>query len=405
MLTRESLLHGSYRVFQKTMWAAQNTVLYFRIPQVTSGTGALLKVPQIIQSLGAGRVLVVTDKTMRQLGLLQPLEDECDKAGIALHIFDETVANPTIDNIEKATQLCLAKDCQAIVLFGGGSAMDCGKAVAARVACPKKTVPQMKGLLKIRRKVMPLIAVPTTAGTGSEATLAAVVTNPETREKYAVNDPALIPEYAVLDPELTRGLPPFLTSTTGMDALTHAVEAYIGHANTELTEKCALNATCRIFTYLERACENGEDLKARSQMQLAALEAGMAFTRAYVGNVHAIAHTLSGFYNVPHGLANAVILPYVLEYYGEKVHPALARLSLAAGFPRQSSQSRQAAAFIREIRKMNQRMGIPDKLEGIRGEDLPLMIARAMQEANPLYPVPVIFTKQDFYNLYRSIQK
>ena len=209
--------------------------------------------------------------------------------------------------------------------------MDCAKVAAARVVRPNKPIPKMRGVLKVMRKLPPFFAVPTTAGTGSETTIAAVVTNPATHEKYAINDPVLRPKYAVLDPELTIGLPPHITSTTGMDALTHAVEAYIGHSNTRDTEQKARLAVKLIFANIEKVYQNGKDIDARGQMLLASYYAGVAFTRAYVGYVHAIAHNLGGLYGIAHGLANAIILPYVLEYYGESAHHRLAELADVAG--------------------------------------------------------------------------
>lgn len=261
----------------------------------------------------------------------------------------------------------------------------------------------MKGILKVRRKLPPLFAIPTTAGTGSETTLAAVISNPETHEKYPINDFVLIPRYAVLDPKLTVGLPKKVTSTTGMDALCHAVEAYIGNSNTKETKAKAINATALIFKYLKRAYDDGSDMEARSNMQIAAFDAGVAFTRAYVGNVHAMAHTLGGQYGVPHGLANAVLLPYLLEFYGEKVYAKLARLADAAGIEGAGNKEK-ALAFIQAIKDMNVYMNIPDNFGGIiKEEDLPVMCKHAYDEANPLYPVPVLMGKDDFAAMYRKV--
>ena len=215
----------------------------------------------------------------------------------------------------------------------------------------------------------------------------------------------LIPHYAVMDPSLTVGLPKHITSTTGMDALTHAVEAYIGSENTRNTKKYAIEATQLIFKYLKRAYDKGDDIEARNNMQRASLLAGMAFTRAYVGYVHAIAHSLGGFYGVPHGLANAVILPHVIEAYGEKAHKKLARLAEAVGITG-NSDSEKATAFIAAIREMNEYMAIPTKIEGkwtIKEEDVPIMIEHALAEANPLYPVPVIWGYDEMYAMYHKI--
>jgi alcohol dehydrogenase len=284
--------------------------------------------------------------------------------------------------------------------------MDCAKGVGARIARPEKMVPQMKGELKIRKKIPPLFAIPTTAGTGSEATVAAVISNNETHEKYAINDMSLIPHYAVLDPMLTINLPPHLTAATGMDALTHAVEAYIGKSNTDETRQCSRDAVKLIFDYLPEAYRNGKNLEARTKMQKAAYLAGVAFTRAYVGYVHAIAHTLGGFYSVPHGLANAIILPHVLEYYGESVYEPLAELADLIKISNSTETiETKAKKFIEAIKFLNKEMDIPSKVSGINEDDLPLMVDRAYHEANPLYPVPKILSKKELLTLYQIIKE
>ena len=273
--------------------------------------------------------------------------------------------------------------------------MDAAKAAAACLAQPDKPLSQLVGLLKVRRRIPPLIAVPTTAGTGSETTIAAVVTGSD-HHKYAISDLCLIPRYAILDPALTVGLPPHITAETGMDALTHAVEAYLSRFyNTKQTRLLAEHAVVTIFTHLERAYRDGTSLPDRAAMLQASLDAGAAFTRASVGNVHAIAHTLGGLYGVSHGLANAVLLPLVLEDYGKAACPCLARLAALVGLKGESEES-LAKAFIAEIRAMNVRMGIPDRFNCIRKEDIPLMATWAAQEANPVYPVPVIYDEARF---------
>jgi len=283
--------------------------------------------------------------------------------------------------------------------------MDLAKGAGARIGNPRKTIPQMRGVLKVPRKIPPLFVVPTTAGTGSETTLAAVITDSRTHEKYALNDPKLIPYYGVLDPTLTVRLPKHITSTTGMDALTHAVEAFIGRSNTRYTEKMALESVRLIYGNLKKAYDDGNDLLARANMQKAAFKAGVAFTRAYVGYVHALAHTLGGFYQVPHGLANAVILPYVLDYFGQKAFRRLAILADAAGIAEpQDSAKTKAQKFIASIRTLNASMNIPEKLPGIiREEDLPQMAQRAFHEGNPLYPVPKFMGISELLSIYRCI--
>lgn len=379
--------------------------LPWRVPEQISGEGSLAKLPAFCKEKGFKNGLLVTDGMLMQLGLTAPLIEGMKKEGLGIVVFDKVVPNPTVTNIEDGLKLYKDNGCDHIIAFGGGSAMDCAKGIGARVARPNKPIPKMKGVLKVLRKLPPLIAIPTTSGTGSEATLAAVISNPETHEKYPINDPVLIPHYAVMDPLLTVGLPKPITSTTGMDALTHAVEAYIGGENTKATKAEAIEATQLIFKYLKRAYDNGEDLEARNKMQKASLLAGMAFTRAYVGYVHAMAHTLGGFYGVPHGLANSIILPYVLDAYGEKAHKKLAQLADAVGI-KGKDDAEKAKAFIQEIRDMNAYMEIPSKIEGkwtIKEEDIPTMIKRALKEANPLYPVPKLMGYEEIEALFRQI--
>lgn len=392
------------RTFQESMKLGMK-FMNWRKPELLEGENSLLRLPDLIKSLHFQKILIVTDEGIAKLQLMDPLLEQLKVKGIQYVIYDKTVPNPTFTNIEEALQLYNTEGCEALVAFGGGSPMDCAKAVAAKIARPKKEIAQLKGLFKVRKEIPTLFAVPTTAGTGSEGTVAAVVSNSETHEKFAINDPVLIPHYAVLDPLLTVNLPKHITSTTGMDALTHAVEAYIGRSNTEETRKYCREAVKLIFKYLYRAFEDGADLEARKQMQRASYLAGLAFTRAYVGNVHAIAHTLGGFYQIPHGLANAVILPHVLRFYGESSAKPLAELANLVGIGQfGDSEEKKALLFIEAIEELNTKMGFPAKLEGIVNRDIPLMAERALKEANPLYPVPKIMTKDEMFYLYQVIQ-
>lgn len=282
--------------------------------------------------------------------------------------------------------------------------MDCAKAVGARVAKPKQSLARMKGILKVHKKLPLLIAIPTTAGTGSETTLAAVITDADTRHKYAINDFPLIPRYAVLDPKVTISLPPSITATTGMDALTHAVEAFIGNSTTYGTRKNALMAVQLIFENIDTVYNDGKNVSARRNMLHASFYAGCAFTKSYVGYVHAVAHSLGGEYNVPHGLANAVILPFVLEAYGESIHKKLHKLAVAAGISKADTPvSESAAAFIQAIKDMKQRFHIGDHIPEIQDVDIPKLAHYADKEANPLYPVPVLMDKRELEQFYYQL--
>lgn len=380
--------------------------LVWRSPELLEGENSLHKLPALIKRKGIKNVLIVTDKGITNLGLMDDMLQGLNSAGTNYVVYDGTVPNPTIENIEEALALYRANGCEGIIAFGGGSPMDCAKGVAACIARPQKKISQMKGQLKVRKEIPPLIAIPTTSGTGSEATIVAVISNSQTHEKYAINDTVLIPHDAVLDPLLTVKLPPHITSTTGMDALTHAVEAYIGRSNTKETRQNSIEATKLIFANLYEAYANGKNVTARKNMQKASYLAGKAFTRAYVGYVHAIAHTLGGFYNFPHGLANAIILPYVLEYYGHSAHKPLAELADIVGITEASDrQEIKAKKFIEAVKQLNESMDIPNKVSGIVDKDIPVMVERALKEANPLYPVPKILNKDDLLTLYYLIKE
>ncbi len=372
-------------------------------PYLLEGEGAVLRLPEFIKEKGVKKVLVVTDKGLMGLHLLDPMFEKLDAVGIDYVVFDGVQPNPTIPNIEDCKKVYEENGCEGIIAFGGGSPMDCAKAAGARIVRPNKSVRAMRGQLKVLKKLPPFFAVPTTAGTGSETTVAAVVSDPETHEKNAINDTCLRPKYAVLDPALTVGLPPHITSTTGMDAMTHAVEAYIGHSNTKDTIREAEEAVKLIHGNLEKAYHDGKNIEARANMLKGSYLAGRAFTHAYVGYVHAIAHNLGGLYGTPHGLANAVILPYVLDYYGGTAYKPLAKLADLIGVTTPDmSVADKGKRFIAEIRRMNREMNIPEKLDVIKEEDMPILVKRALKEGNPLYPVPKIMNEADCERVIRS---
>lgn len=394
-----------YRVFQKGMYLAM-FLLPWREPTVISGENSMGKLAQTITEKGINKVLVVTDKGLMNLKLLDDLFEKLKVCGIEFIVYDEVVPNPTIANIESALELYKTNACQGIIAFGGGSPMDCAKAVGARAVKPNQPISKMKGLLKVGKKLPPLFAIPTTSGTGSETTLASVVTDEKTHRKYAINDLHLIPKYAVLDPKLTVKLPKHITSTTGMDALCHAVEAYIGKANTKKTKQSALEAVKIIHEWLFVAYEDGENLEARAKMQHASYLAGVAFTRAYVGCVHAIAHQLGGVYHVPHGYANAIVMPYVFRAYGKKAEKKLGELAdLIKITATTDTDEIKAKKFIHWIETMNEKMAIPKTFKEIKEEDIDKLAEFANAEANPLYPTPKILYKDDLAKIYREMME
>ncbi len=378
-------------------------LLPYREPQILK---KVKQIPDLLGKKGMERVLLVTDAGVRRAGLTQRLEAGLKEAGIQCAVYDQVVANPTITNIEEARGLYLKSGAQAVIAFGGGSVMDCAKVAAARVVKPKQPVYKMKGLLKICRKLPLLIAVPTTAGTGSEATLAAVITDAGTKHKYPITDFSLIPHYTVLDYHVTLGLPRPITAMTGMDALTHAVEAYIGRSTNRYTRKMAEDAVKLIYENLKTVYDDGKNKDARNNMLEAAYCAGVAFSRSYVGYVHAVAHSLGGQYGTPHGLANAILLPYFLEEYGTACQRKLAKLARFAGMvPKHTSDYRAAVYFIQWVKDMNGYMSIPDKIKEIRLADIPIMSQHAAAEANPLYPVPVLMGQSKLAEMYERVME
>ena len=376
-------------------------LLPYREPKVLSSCSEL---PGLLKEKKVSSVLVVTDAGIVRNGLTGTLEMALADGNIEYTVYDKTQPNPTVDNVEEAYKIYCKKGCSALIAIGGGSAMDCAKAVGARVAYPGRAVGKMAGVLRVLRPLPTLIAIPTTAGTGSETTLAAVITDSREHHKYALMSFPLIPHYAVLDATLTYTLPPHLTSTTGMDALTHAVEAYIGRSTTKQTEALAIEAVKLVFENIEVAYADGKNHVARENMLHAAYKAGVAFSKSYVGYIHAVAHSLGGKYGTPHGLANAVIMPYVLDLYGDAVYEKLYRLGVAAGVCKESDGCENGAkSFISAIRELNRKMGIPEKINGILSDDIPLLARHAEREANPLYPVPLLMTAEELEKVYINI--
>lgn len=394
---------GYYRVYQNIFKLA-SLILRFPEPELLTGSGSLRALPETIKARGVKNVLIVTDKMLMSLGLLDNLLSGLKESHIGYTIYDGVQPNPTIQNIEDARQKYIDNNCEGIIAFGGGSPMDCAKAAGARISNSRKSVRRMKGYFRVGKPLPPFFAIPTTAGTGSETTIAAVVTDPGTHEKFVIMDLGLVPKVAVLDPELTIKLPQHITSTTGMDALTHAIEAYIGRSGTKYTDENAEKAVKLIFENLEEVYRDGSSLEGRNAMALASFHGGIAFTRAYVGYVHAIAHTLGGLYGVPHGLANAVILPYILEYYGEIIEAKLAKLAVAGGIGKAEEGNKVLAKrFVDRVKEMNKNMNIPTYIKELKEQDISLIAKRALKEGNPDYPVPKVMNEEECKGILKKL--
>ena len=393
------------RFFQKILYIA-SFFMPFKEPIIIKGKDSFVSLAKLLKNLNKKKVLIVTDEFLHGVSMDKLVYDELIKENINYSLYYKITANPTIEQVENGVKVYKDNNCDSIIVIGGGSPIDAAKAIGARVSNYKKSINKMKGLLKINRKLPLLIAIPTTAGTGSEATLAAVISNPVTKEKFPLEDCKLIPIYAVLNPSLLVNLPSHVTSTTGMDALTHAVEAYIGNSNTRKTKECAINSIQLIHKYLYLSYNEPTNLIYREKMQIASYYAGVAFTRAYVGYVHAIAHTLGGFYHIPHGLANAVVLPIVLKEYGEKAYDKLAELYDCIYIENNLTKKEKAERYIKEIEQLNQKLNISNTFSNlIKDEDIDLMVNRAYSEAIPLYPTPELWSKNRFKKIFKELQK
>ena len=391
------------RIFQAVMKIG-NYFMGYRMPEYIEGPGCIKELPKQILDKGVKKVLLVTDKGLLGLGVPNGLMKACEEAGLEYVVFSELQPNPTSDNVEAGFKAFTENACEGLIAFGGGSPMDCAKGIAAKNAHPNKQVSQLQGLLKVHKKICPFWAVPTTSGTGSETTVAAVITDSATHHKASINDPSILPKYAVLDPELTMALPPFVTATTGMDALCHAVESYTNWTYcTPLEKDLSKKAVKLIYDNLYNAYQDGSNLEARQNMQLAAFYAGRSFTRGCVGYVHAVGHTLGGLYGVAHGLAMSVILPHVMRQFGPAVYDKLADLADVCGMEGSSNQEK-ALKFITWMDEMKQKMELPAGFDVIKDEDINQIITWAKAEANPLYPVPVVWEDDELRRLIHTLR-
>ena len=392
------------RIYQGVMKIG-NYLLPWKMPEVVKGEGVVLTLPRFIKDKGYHNVLIVTDGVLMNLHLLDGMIAKLEEEGIKYVIYDGVKPNPTDVNVLEGVKLYKENNCDAMIAFGGGSPMDCAKAIGAKLVKPNKDIEKLQGLFKVLKKIPTIFTVPTTAGTGSETTIASVITIEKTHHKASINDLCLMPKYAFLDPSLTVGLPPKVTSTTGLDALCHAVEAYTNNTyNSKLEKKLSKDAVKLIYDNLYVAYEDGKNIEARQNMQEAAFFAGRAFTRGSVGYVHAIGHTLGGLYGLPHGLAMSILLPHVMKKFGSSVYDKLADLADVCGIETEDKSNKaKAEAFISWIEEMKVKMNIPVYPDCIKEEDIDQIVEWAYKEATPLYPTPEFWTKDDFKTFIKSL--
>jgi alcohol dehydrogenase class IV len=357
-------------------------------PTLFTGVDSSLELCDAIGQMGTKKVLIVTDAMLVKLGVLDKIQKRLTKNNIEFVIYDGVLPDPTYDQVENGLNAYKQNKCEAILAVGGGSPIDAAKVIAAR-ATNNRAIKKLAGMFKVWTAPAPLFAIPTTAGTGSEVTIAAVVSDPVTHQKTPLIDPKLVPMMAALDAGLMTGLPAPVTSATGMDALTHAVEAYISKNASADTDGYAIAATRLIMQNLSTAVKKGDNLEARQNMALASYYAGLAFTKASLGYVHAISHNFGAKYSTPHGLGNAIVLPYVLDYSKAEINDRLAELAVVSGLKTgKESNSELAQKFIDQIRAMLKEFNIPETLEALKTEDIPEIARLALKEAHYNYPVP-----------------
>ncbi len=341
------------------------------------------------------RVFICTDNVLFGLGLLKPMLEELEETQIRVSLFKEVIPDPLFSIAEKGVSQCRKDRCEAVIAFGGGSVIDCAKVITAAVK-NNKSAKTLKGKFKARKGVLPFIAIPTTAGTGSEATVVAVVTEDRTHKKVQVIDPRIVPSVAILDPALTIGLPKHITSTTAMDALTHAVEAYISKYASKKTDIYSLQAIKMIYENIEKACNEPNDIKAREALLVASFYAGLSFTRAFIGYVHAFSHSIGGKYGVSHGLGNAVLLPHIMEANKGKSKMRFAEISDYLGLTvKTASKEMKADAFIESLYKLNKVLDIPDRLEKFPRDGIDTVVKDGFKECHGTYPVPKYLSRKE----------
>ncbi|QFU75342.1 iron-containing alcohol dehydrogenase [Halioglobus maricola] len=372
-------------------------------PVIFSGAGSANTLAKQFAVLGHSKILIVTDSFLASSGILDGIKATLDENNTRYAIFDGVLPDPAFDQIQAGEALLRTESCDAVLAVGGGSVLDAGKLIALLHTNPG-TLDDFDGIQKSKNLAVPIFAVPTTAGTGSEITYVSVISDPDTHAKVPVIDNKLMPGYVALDADIMKGMPPGITAATGMDALTHAVESYIATSSTPATEVQAVAAVKLIFKNLTRAWHKGDDLEARDGMALAAFYAGSAFGRTSVGYVHGIAHQLGRVCHTPHGNANAMVLPEVLSNYGACVHERLAQLARDVNIGSESDDDATLARqFIQAIVDMRAEMELPLKPRGLTQADVPGIVEEAIAEAGSIYPVPRYMSEAEISGIVRGL--
>ncbi|WP_434528279.1 iron-containing alcohol dehydrogenase [Vibrio sp. K4] len=395
------LKHLLYRGYTNGLKVAAY-VLPLPKPTLFSGPGSIHELTEAIADLGFKKLLLVTDEGLVKIGMAEQVAESARTRGLDVALYAEVKPDPTYDQVERGLNVYLESGCDAILALGGGSAMDCAKVIAARVT-NKKSIKRLAGLFRVWRTPAPLFVIPTTSGTGSEVTVAAVVSEPDTHHKTPLMDPKLVPLMAALDANLLVGLPAKITADTGIDALTHAIEAYISRNATTETKAYSVAAIKLIFQYLPRAVEEGSDIQARQKMAMASYYAGLAFTKASLGYVHAFAHNLGAKYGLPHGMANGLALLPVLRFSFSEIEPQLTALS-AALMDVQSEAMPNAQAFLERLEGLYNEIGIEQTSSLLKTSDTDELVTLILKEAHWNYPVPKFMNEEECAKLLAEIR-
>lgn len=366
------------------------------------GSGSAARLCQHIVRTGARKILIVTDKPLRDMGLVARATAELVDTGVDLACYDGVLPDPTYDQVAAGAALARSHGSDVVLAIGGGSSIDAAKIIAAS-ATSDESPADWVGFGKVKHEVLKLYAIPTTSGTGSEATMGAVISDPDTHQKGVISGATLLPAATALDPELVTGLPPPITAATGMDALTHGIEAYIGTWERGTRLEDARIAVKLVFDNLAAACRDGADINARENMAMGAYYAGMAINQVNVGNVHAIAHQLGGKYGIPHGLANALVLPHVLEFCHREARQRLAELAVLVGAGKPGEDEDQLAhSFIGAVRDLRTEVGIPDNSDKLRREDFDEIAGLAIAEGDA-YPAPRLLDRASVLGILAKV--
>ena len=397
-----SMIHFLLRFRQAIFSPIQKIQLYMQ-PKIIKGEHALLDLVDVLKEKHLTHYMIVTTPGFIKRGTLQSFFDALNQNDIQYSIFHDLKPDPEISDVEKLKEMFIKEGCQALIAIGGGSVIDCSKAALACIQMNNLDVKTVLHTGRVSKPLPLLIAVPTTAGTGSEVTAGAVITDPIKKRKYALSHLFLIPKYAVLDSSLLVSLPSNMTAYTGMDALTHAIEAYINCFHNRKTNEYALRAIKTIFQYLVPSFEDGLNKHYRLELLEASYNAGVAISNNYVGYVHAIAHGIGGMYHLQHGMINATILPIVLEVYGSAVVSKLAKIADVVGITGATDQDK-STQFIQKLKDLNQIFSIPTSIPEIQEEDIHYLAIGAEKEGNPSYPTPVTWNVEQFEKVIRKIK-